>query len=1025
MAFTEEELTQAIEKVVQTSIRVQYGSLGNRRIDLVFDDLRNAASGVFLSEANAVFYVVALAIAKVQKLLESERVDIGNLLEAITGVGRSISPVSNLSPLANARAALEALESASGSRTSSFGSIVDITAFQRFDDNTQRFLDESGKNIREAGDTARTPNESRLLLSSIQRELKDAHTEVLRRIALIAGAVSDYSAMNLPGLLSASVISKSRQVLDAHYDELAALPENDRLEKIREVTLDILAARAVVKGFGSLSSPTTFLVFDSGSAQAFADSSHPATPASILSNLYGPYPIVPGKNNLHVTLDGGSPLTIPIQSGFVAALEGTIGEPFDITSGAGNNILRITLVNYPAGSSTSVDTTFTNDTAKPITEVVTELNTAIPAGVPLVAETFVNSLKLQDLVNITNPGTGADVDISPVNPSTNFLTLGIEAGDSIIVRDDTSAHNEFIYDVVTATATVLSCNVRPPSVAAASETGKTVIVGTNVFLRVRISDDTDGVATWVQPNTKTDYRSQALIDRVHIFIPETGPSTKAVQKNTAYNFGYVPLMDSVSRPVTAQDVVTTLNSSSFNQVAGKQRVLASAEFTATLFTGTAKSSPADASDLEVSTFTGVTDIPSGTSVVLTTPDLVAGQVLTGYRVVILASAVPADVGKEGTVTSVSGIYVSVTMDSAVSASSQAFSVVSFGPDLRTGYVDCSVVLADGGPNDGVYVASKGSGTFSLTLDRPLPYFAAPGGQPVAVSAEVGRYRVRFASTTQSLATFVTLTSSVDGPEALFFTSLPAGSPGTTKYVKLPAMPVGLEEGDTLEIHLTTAVVTSQTCTVLATDTTNKLIEVSPEVTTSLASLAMPAGSSPPFARIRKAIFDGFNSLEASLTTWLTGSANQPGYFQELTRLVNPLIANLNPTPSQLNDARVQVALLTSALDSLDTLLASYQAPVVHEVDTLLASFIEKGADKAVDTLLECSFSSFFGLDQQEVSYSGSVQKSIQAISREDLPVRRNNRTGQSNELIAAYDDVDFNFDHSDVDDVGEPDIPDA
>ena len=254
MAFTEEELTQAIEKVVQTSIRVQYGSLGNRRIDLVFDDLRNAASGVFLSEANAVFYVVALAIAKVQKLLESERVDIGNLLEAITGVGRSISPVSNLSPLANARAALEALESASGSRTSSFGSIVDITAFQRFDDNTQRFLDESGKNIREAGDTARTPNESRLLLSSIQRELKDAHTEVLRRIALIAGAVSDYSAMNLPGLLSASVISKSRQVLDAHYDELAALPENDRLEKIREVTLDILAARAVVKGFGSLSS---------------------------------------------------------------------------------------------------------------------------------------------------------------------------------------------------------------------------------------------------------------------------------------------------------------------------------------------------------------------------------------------------------------------------------------------------------------------------------------------------------------------------------------------------------------------------------------------------------------------------------------------------------------------------------------------------------------------------------------------------------------------------------------------------
>jgi hypothetical protein len=130
--------------------------------------------------------------------------------------------------------------------------------------------------------------------------------------------------------------------------------------------------------------------------------------------------------------------------------------------------------------------------------------------------------------------------------------------------------------------------------------------------------------------------------------------------------------------------------------------------------------------------------------------------------------------------------------------------------------------------------------------------------------------------------------------------------------------------------------------------------------------------------------------------------------------------------SQVNDVKSQLSSLGDALDVLATYLESYSADVVPQVDTLITTFKEKGAERAKDILLEARFSDFFGLTMDGMSYSGDVQAKLKEINREDLPVRKDNRTGKykgGGELLAQIDDKDFEYDTSDIDTSEDIDIP--
>lgn len=1016
MSFSQDELDSAIEKIVKTNIRREYDVLGTRRMDRTFNDLQDAAAGIFLLFANAPFYVVRLSADRLAGAASSEVSLLDEFSTAVEVTNRQVTGVRSLSPLANARTALDALAQATAARSTGFKSIEDIPAFQRFDRNTQRFLDESGKNIRDNGEVAQTPDEARLLLPSLFRQLEAAHSDVLRRAQLLASALQDFEALNLPGLLSRSVIENSRDVLAARFDELASLPEQERLAVVRDVTLDVLATRAAVRGFGTLQTPTIFLLIE-GSGSVFADDDHPATPAFLLSDRSGPYNILSDRNELDFTLDGdvSTTITVPIQGSFVPTIEATNPEPFDID--ATNNQLRLQLKNYPSvGSTTTIDTAFSLDATKPIWDVVDELNLAILGATPLIAEAYANPRKFSGAVNIDVTGSPNDADFVSLNPSTDFLFLGIEAGDRVIVRDATSAHNNYIYEVVTVATTTLSCTILNPALPAGDETGKNIEVGTDVLaLRLRITG----------PDEVPDYREQALIDRVSIFVPETGPTTEEEQFAASTTLGLFPLMDAVARPTTAQEVVRTFNASPFNGLGTGARVEAKAFFSAVHYTGLGRTDPFDFLKVVVSKFLGSGSMTGGTTVTFSVTGAQTAGVSVGDKVVLRATFDVSDVGTVGTVTAVSDTSISATMSSSVTA---AAVTVEAGPDLSTIGFDATVRLSEGGNAGDYRVTGVGVVPFELSIDFPLPFPAGLGNVPIELLVSVGRFFVEFDSLDETIATAITMDDGGNPRSAVgeFFLSPPESAVGTTPFFQLPEFSKSLEEGDLLELYAAQFNSPSTTASVVGLESSLRLIETSPELPIDTPAFSFTPGTPVPFARIRKKRLNNYQVFRDALETWLARDENDEVFLAELDRLLHPLLVNTNPTLSQVNDVKLKLQEIGGALADLSTILASYEADVVIEVDVLVQSFVEKGADRAAALLLEGRFSDFFGLDQDETSYAGSVQKAIKDVTRSDLPIRKTNRVGRfasTSQTIASFDQTDFEFDQRDIDDVTEPDIP--
>jgi hypothetical protein len=159
--YTDEELQAAIAKLVRTTVRRQYGALGNRRTDITFSDIQDAAIGVFVLKANAPYYVVRLGVQRLDELTSSAQTTLEDLVDTVQATDRRVLPVDSISSLANARSALRALSSATEARSTSLTRIDDVPAFQRFDQSTARFLRDEGSKSRSGGDVVQTPEEAR------------------------------------------------------------------------------------------------------------------------------------------------------------------------------------------------------------------------------------------------------------------------------------------------------------------------------------------------------------------------------------------------------------------------------------------------------------------------------------------------------------------------------------------------------------------------------------------------------------------------------------------------------------------------------------------------------------------------------------------------------------------------------------------------------------------------------------------------------------------------------------------------
>lgn len=1173
MSYTTQEIAAAVEKLVRTSIRRTQGTLGNREVGVTFNDYQDAAAGTYLLYQNAPFYTVYLAAQNLQRALQLQREAIGEFIGLVEATDRRVTPIKNLSPLANARVALDGLLLASASRTGTFNSIDEVPAYQRFDSNTQQFLDESSSNIRQDGDIVRTPGEARGLLSPYYRTLKAAHEDVIRRVELLEGAINDFNSLDLPASLIQSILENARNSLQNWYVTLQGLPEQDRLKIIRDATLDILAARSTVSGFGSLRGATMFVSID-GQGQVFADSSHPATPAEVSSTELGPYIILEEAPFLYVEAEGDQ-MALELQGSFVAAIEGTVYGPYTLGHPNGssaasfnNNELLIQILNRTYWGEVEGYRVAFPETATTFEawEAAGVINTAIfnpSANIPMLCEPYANPLKFGGGCDITWDVGNNWYELESINSSTDFGALGIIEGAYVLVAPQ-SGINAFLPNTVFqvrsggvgTTKLFVDVAFNPDGItggAAMDDTGVDVrITDDQLPLRLRLTGANDEAAkldlttmNWTR-QSKPDSRETALAERWGVAVPQenyatsarvvgdvdlttlslpadvagrvmlyeidgsgvqivdltgftgttpaslateiesqmvagfctvtssdfirfesptggknsfvsigggdlldklftglaaggpyenTGSDADEIQLQSAATLGFYPGMEVLCIRTTAEAIANNITDGPAAAIAGEARVEAETYFSPTAYSGRGRTDPFNFLRVVASIFEATSVVATGGPFTYSfaVEGAATAGVTTAHKLVVRASSDPDDVGLVCySIDHVDDTEIEVTFTTALQGSLSDMDI-EVGPDLTvpTNLAhNATVVIAGGTPNDGSYnVLDTSSVPFELELDGPLPFPQGGANLPIYFDLEVGRYGVTFRSLDTTLATYLEVDDNGGDPSSAsgrFFTTLPTGGPGSTTYFQLPEWNRALNEGDTLELYTTQFDSPAVVSPIVGLEDTNLLIELETPLDSNTPAFSFGLDVPIPFARIRNNRMNNYTDMQGLLETWLGMAANTAWYFPELLRLLNPLAVNTNPTADQVGDAKNHLEVLGSTLEVLDGILADYSADVVPQVDVLLAALQEKGADRARDILLEAQFSTFFSMTMDETSYSGSVQAKLKEINREDLPVRKDNRTGVfqgKEELVGQYEEKDYEYDISDLDEAEELDIP--
>lgn len=1018
--YTSAEIQAAVEKVVQSTIRRPYGVLGNRDTTVSFNDIQDAASGVYILKPNAPFYTVYLGTLRLAELLADEQATVVSLIEAIENTNRRVTEIDNLAPLNNARAALDALSGAAGGRSDLFQDITDVPAYQRYDANVQRFLDESSKNSRKDGRIVPTPEESRAALAGLVRDLVAQHSEILARTQSLSNAINDYDTLNLPSLLAQGVVAKTRDVLEQHITDLETVTPKERLAQIRTVTLDLLTGRAAVAGLGSLRATTTFALIE-GTGVVFADADHPANVAEVEAELLGPYPIYTGASDLDFTLDSAFSFSSPAPGSFVANAQSSIPEPYLVVAGEND---ELTIDVETAGGTVSNPITLTPGAAQDVDDVALDINSQL-VSTNILADTVFQTFRFIGVVDLDATGSPSDMDFVLAAPGT-WEALGTKEGDLVRITDPLSAQlgAEYEVDVGGITGDTLTCTLLSGP-AAADEALVEVEVGTSKTVRVRITD----AGTLA-----------SLEDRTAIIFPVDADQS-ALEGNlstVSQALGFIVGAQIRSKSTAAAQVASDVPLTASSQLAGDARLTASTSFVPTVWSGSGRSDPDRPNILVAYRTRPRGDVPAGQLALIFPVTLPAAQgVIVGDIMVVRETPILEDQNAQGTVIAVDSGSVTVDMDTAITGGTDL--LYEIGPDLplTSEYLDAQV--SGSTSQDGSYTLDprgQGSIPFEFSMEQQVPANRDPGGLPAFFTLELGYFRAVFQSTTTDLTTKVEVTGGTAADK--FFSSLPAAAVGTTPYFQLPEDPKSLQVGDALELYEAGYNVVTSSRELTALELSNLLVVVDPPLPTDQAAVNMSLKSQVPFGRIRLSKKNNFVAFEDDANAWLELAPNQVAYFIELQRLLNPLIVSLNPTAGDVNSAKLHVQQLLAILtrqgaivsaadpdDTLEAILARYVVSPVEDVDVLVNTYLERGSTRGVDLLLQGQFSTFFGLSPEGMTYDGAARLALREVQRLDLPVRKAGRLRDlaSAQTISEWEDPDYEFDESDIEDAEDIEIP--
>ncbi len=1065
MPFSSDDIQASIQKLVLSSIRRPFDTLGTRRIDVSFSDVQEAAAGVFLLVTSAPFYVAFLGAQVLLTQITSEMLLIDALLDAIEATGRSVFPIKDLTSLNNASTALFELEAAVGRRSQNFRTIENVPAYQRFRTNLDQFLNTAGSNIKANGVIVQTPQEARAAIPGLVASLQASHAELVRRVGVLAAALDDYAKVNLPALVAAGVISRARQLVQQHAQTLEGLEETDRLRVIRSIVLDLLSSKAVVKKYGSFAAPTSVLAV-SGTGTPYDDAFRPALGATLVGDLIGPFSVISGKNTIDLRLDAvvaakvsglvdsivqvngykaqfnrvlgsfvadgvaigdvlyvpggpnsntrwvvlsvtanalqamGSTIpqvagattvevwpkateSVPLALSYVAAIEGSVREPFTPIFGASDTITlgisgtQATLV-LVAGlqSAQQICTTLNNQLA------------GLGFGGVVVAEPYLSPLRYDGIVDVTVGGITGTFTVQ----SGQLDGLGIGVGDFLQILSGPNAGLVVTLTVVDGASPITF--VRGNDAALVPATGVRVQIGpAGRKIRVRYQDPASALASARTLSVGSD----------------------PLSAGTAFVLGFPTGATFTSRQTRAVELVTDFNSK-------MTRARAARVLTPVTSAALGRSKPDNTSAVVLYKFRGQGAVTASLTTVVVDVDggLLAAGVEIGDALVLRSGTDPDSVW---TVTAVTDT--SLTATSGITTTSASAIDVEVGPALTAPAGRLFQITS--GPNAGEYtVVGTGTVPFDLLIDGVLPVFKDGFTQPVFFSASLQTETISVSSKNTTVASRVTM----NGFGALVLSSaIPLVGSGMTTWFKPPSIPTDLRPGDHLDVYLSDYKTPSDSFELILVDKAGGVVQLDHPISSTTSWVF--GDQAPPFARLRSGRVFDYSILQTQLTAWASLPVNKPAFFVELNRFLNPLLVSTNPTDAQLHDARAFLLTMASVLSTagaalmsspeaatLEAALEGYLVEPVPEVDTLFKSFKEKGSDRAVDLLIEGQFTTFFGLSLDGASYAGDMQEKMRLVARQDLPVRKVDRDDAStSRQIAEVEDVDYEYSKADIDDV--------
>lgn len=1116
--YTDTEIQASVSNLIRTKLRRPLTSLGTPDVQTTFSDVQEAASGVFLLNPTAPFYVIELAARRLAESLQAEGATLQSLVTALQLTGRKVFPVANVDQLANAKSALFELENAVVSRSVNFKSVTTSPAFQKFQSNVSAFLTQYGANVKSNGAIVPTPQQAKNSIPGLLATLKTQHTATKDSVTLLQQALTDYNALNLPALAAGGVISRSRESIARLVLDLQPKTPEARLENLRQNVLDLLAAKAVITQVGTFQVPGMFFE-TSGFASPFSDSAHPANAAVLEADKFAPYDIST-VTDLDITLDGGTPFTVMLSKALFARVDGTFFEsyqssstssstlagPFTITLGV-NDILTLYVFDVPSGQFKQVDVLLTAGVGLPATSIVADINGAFTASSVNYTATGAGPITISG----GDPGSKVAVGGGSANATLGFtitggyrfttLTAASVTGTALetfaVVLNVNDKFDVSLQDAVTKTERVVqvtlaagigrtAASIASDILAAiqaanldaqynvASNAGKVqivaltpgslpkIVIGTgtanatlgftsgsvhqgtddNRNLSITINGGApfthsfpvglfsakniaDQITSAMAPNFTATHTGAATKESVSISYTGTVPPTFSASmvfpsgpgNTSAFNvFGILTDVPFTARSSTARQVAKDINAKS-QLVSASTKVVPCTGGASALI----RSEPSDPNRLVVYKQRGVGPVT------LPGPPLTIQLVVqdgTGVAagdILVIRDGVNANT--KWTVTAISSNLVTAIGTFAGAVIGQC--TYEIGPNLTTGPSPIAVggvIQVLTGTAKGTYVI-KSIGPTSLSIpfefgvDLSVPGFSSPTLQPNFFTGTVGFEKLTVASLNTTTSSKVEIGGAAAG---LFFAAPPGVAFGTTPWVKLPSKVSGLDVNDQLELYLSVYSTPSSTFVINSVD--GLVLGLTSPISSVQVINLNP--TTAPFARLRSLAYLKYATMNTNLTTWLSLAQNQDAYLAEMSRLINIVIQEPNPTVAQIQAAMASVLLFQDVLlmansstpdHSLEAYLTAYNVARVDIVDELIRTYKEKGSGRAIDILLTGQFSAFFDLDVHSVSYSGAMLSQMREIAQKDLPINKIGRKmSTTSRVTSSTASPDYEYDTSDT-----------